>query len=101
VYARVAKFEGADPANVDANVANVRAQIEAGMASPPPGLEGVKEAWMLIDRETGAGMSITLYENEEDLKRGDTALNAMSPATGDGQRTTVEVYELAVRGQRG
>ena len=100
MFARVARFEGAGPDSVDGNVAAVRQQIDAGMASPPPGLEGVQEAWMLVDRATGAGLSITLFETEEDLQRGDAALNAMTPA-GEGTRTGVETCEVAVRKARG
>ena len=55
---------------------------------------------MLVDRATGAGLSITLFETEEDLQRGDAALNAMTPA-GEGTRTGVETFEVAVRKARG
>jgi hypothetical protein len=51
---------------------------------------------MLINRENGKGMGLTLFENEDDLKRGDEALNNMSPG-GDGRRTSVEFYEVAIQ----
>jgi hypothetical protein len=91
VYARVATFQG-DPANVDEAVSRVRSDVESG--SPPPGLEGAKML-MLINRETGQGLGVTLFEDEETMRRGDEALNAMDPGTG-GRRTSVEFYEVPV-----
>ena len=45
---------------------------------------------------------MTVFENEEDLRRGDQALNAMSPAVETGQsRSSVEIYEVAHRRDRG
>jgi hypothetical protein len=46
---------------------------------PPPGLENAKGMMMLINRENGKGMGLTLFENSDDLKRGDEALNNMNP----------------------
>ena len=92
MYARVASFEG-DPANVDDSISQVRGQVESGEA--PAGLEGAK-LLMLINRETGKGMGVTLFENEEAMRRGDEALNAMNPG-GSGRRTSVEFYEVPVQ----
>ena len=91
MYARVATFQG-DPANVDQAVSRVRSDVESG--SPPPGLEGAKML-MLINRETGQGLGVTLFEDEETMRRGDEALNAMDPGSG-GRRTSVEFYEVPV-----
>jgi hypothetical protein len=92
VYARVATFQG-DPANVDSAISMVRAQVESG--SPPPGLEGAKML-MLVNRETGKGLGITLFDSEEAMQRGDEALNAMNPGAGEA-RTSVEFYEVPVQ----
>jgi hypothetical protein len=91
VYARVASFEG-DPANVDEAISRVRGDVQSGNA--PPGLEGAKML-MLVNRETGKGLGVTLFEDEEAMRRGDDALNAMSPGAG-GRRTSVEFYEVPV-----
>jgi hypothetical protein len=93
VYARVATFEG-DPANVDDAVSRVREEVESG--NRPPGLEGAKGMMMLVNRKSGKGMGVTFFDSEEDLRRGDEALNKMDPGTG-GRRTSVEVYEVAIR----
>jgi len=93
VYARVATFEG-DPANVDETISMVRGQVESGEA--PPGFEGVKML-MLVDRASGKGLSVTLYDSEEAMRRGDEALNAMNPPAASGRRTGVEFYEVPVQ----
>jgi hypothetical protein len=92
MYARVATFE-ADPAKLDESISRIRSDVESG--SPRPGLEGAKML-MLIDRETGKGLGITLFESEEAMQRGDQALNAMSPGEG-AQRTSVAFYEVPVQ----
>ena len=61
----------------------------------PTGLEGAKML-MLVDRETGKGLGITLFESEEAMRRGDEALNAMSPGSTE-RRTSVEFYEVPVQ----
>jgi hypothetical protein len=91
VYARVATFQG-DPAHVDEAISRVRSEVQSG--SPPPGLEGAKML-MLVDRKTGKGVGVTLFESEEAMRRGDQALNAMTPGAG-GTRTSVEFFEVPV-----
>jgi hypothetical protein len=96
VFVRIAKFEGTAAEGVDAT----RAQIEADMASgtTPEGLEGATEVMLLVDREGGRSLGAVFFETEEDLRRGDEALNAMSPGEGGGERSGVEIYEVAFRG---
>jgi hypothetical protein len=93
VYARVATFQG-DPADADKAIKQVRSEVESG--SPPPGLEGAKML-MLINRESGQGLGITLFESEDAMRSGDEALNAMDPGAGGGRRTSVEFYEVPVQ----
>jgi hypothetical protein len=92
MYARVATFES-DPSSVDDAIAMVRAEVESG--DTPAGLEGAKML-MLVDRESGKGVGITLFESEEAMRRGDEALNAMSPGRSE-RRTSVEFYEVPVQ----
>ena len=96
MYARIARFEGGDPERFAAT----RDQIEADMASgiPPEGLEGAKEVMLLVDRESGTGLGVVFFETEDELRRGDEALNQMSPDEGSGRRSGVEMYEVAFRG---
>jgi len=91
MYARVATFES-DPAKVDDAIDMVRSEVESG--NTPEGLEGAK-MMMLIDRQSGKGLGVTLFESEEAMRRGDEALNAMSPGATE-RRTSVEFYEVPV-----
>ena len=87
MYARVATFQS-DPANVDDAIKMVRGLVESG--ETPPGLEGAKML-MLVSRETGKGVGITLFESEEAMRRGHEALDAMNPGASE-TRTSVEFY---------
>jgi hypothetical protein len=92
MYARVATFES-DPSNVDEAISLVRTEVESG--ETPPGLEGAKML-MLVDRQSGKGLGVTLFESEEAMRRGDEALNAMSPGATE-RRTSVEFFEVPVQ----
>jgi hypothetical protein len=92
MYARVAVFES-DPANVDDAIDMVRSEVQSG--DTPAGLEGAKML-MLVDRETGKGLGVTLFESEEAMRRGHEALDAMSPGSNE-RRTSVEFYEVPVQ----
>jgi hypothetical protein len=92
MHARLATFES-DPSAVDDAINTVRQQVESG--STPPGLEGAKML-MLVNRQTGKGIGVTLFESEDAMRRGDEALNAMNPG-GSERRTSVEFYEVPVQ----
>jgi hypothetical protein len=92
MYARVAAFQS-DPAMVDDAIEMVRGRVESG--ETPPGLEGAKML-MLVDRASGKGLGVTLFESEEAMRRGDTALNAMTTG-GNERRLSVEFYEVPVQ----
>ena len=91
MYARVATFES-DPASVDGAISTVREEVSG---ETPAGLEGAKML-MLVNRESGRGIGITLFESEEAMRRGDEALNAMNPGASE-RRTSVEFYEVPVQ----
>ena len=91
MYARVATFES-DPAKVDDAITMVREEVESG--DTPPGLEGAKML-MLVNRETGKGVGVTLFDSEAAMRRGDEALNAMNPG-GAERRVSVEYFEVPV-----
>jgi hypothetical protein len=91
MHARVATFES-DPAKIDEAIELVRGEVEG---ETPAGLEGAKML-MLVNRETGKGLGVTLFEDEEAMRRGDEALNAMSPGASE-RRTSVEFYEVPVQ----
>jgi hypothetical protein len=91
MYARVATFEG-DPSKVDEAIAMVRSTVEGEV---PAGLEGAKML-MLVDRQSGKGLGITLFESEDAMRRGDEALDAMNPGSTE-RRVAVEFFEVPVQ----
>ena len=92
MYARVAVFES-DPASVDDAIEMVRSEVDSG--DTPAGLEGARML-MLVNRETGKGLGVTLFDSEEAMRRGDEALDAMSPGASE-RRTSVEFFEVPVQ----
>jgi hypothetical protein len=92
MHARVATFNLGE--GVEETINRVKSEVESD--DRPPGLEDAKGMMMLVDRSSGKSIGITFFDDEEALKRGDEALNAMSPA-GGGSRTGVEFYEVAVQ----
>jgi hypothetical protein len=92
MHARVATFES-DAANVDDAIEMVRTEVESG--ETPAGLEGAKML-MFVNRESGKGLGITLFESEDAMRRGDEALNAMNPGASE-RRISVEFYEVPVQ----
>jgi exopolysaccharide biosynthesis protein len=92
MYARVATFNMGE--GLDEAIQQVKTDVEND--NRPPGLEDAKGMLMLIDRDSGKAIGITMFETEDALKRGDEALNAMSPGGGGGTRTGVEFYEIPV-----
>jgi hypothetical protein len=99
MFARIATFQVGEADQVEETIDAARAQVEETWASPPEGLETAKDLYMLVDRENLTGVGITLFETEDDLRRADEALNAMSPR-GAGQRTNVAFYEVMLHKQR-
>ena len=91
MYACVATFES-DPSRVDDAIGMVRSMVEG---PAPAGLEGAKML-MLVDRQSGKGVGITLFESEEAMRRGDEALDAMNPGANE-RRVSVEFFEVPVQ----
>jgi hypothetical protein len=95
MHARVATFEGGDPEGVR----KIIDEISRHAASGPP--EGVPAVGLLVLHRADEGklVNISLFETEEDLRKGDEALNAMDPPVPGamGRRTSVEMYEVGVR----
>lgn len=96
MYARVARWEGADPKSLEESAAEIRSQAETA-GGPPPGVPA-KEFLLLHDTAAGKAIAITLFESEDDYRKGDETLSSMSPpGEGMGNRVSVEKFELAVR----
>ncbi|MEP7223477.1 MAG: hypothetical protein ABI783_00780 [Actinomycetota bacterium] len=105
MYARVARFEGGDPSRIDAQVAEMKMQMQSAKsgglpAGAPEGaqtlMESVSRFMHFVDRESGTSVGIAFCETEEKMQRAHAALNQMSPEEGSGRRTSAEIFELAV-----
>jgi hypothetical protein len=92
MYARVAKFEGGTGDALRKSAEEINANADAG---PPPGVPA-KGFLMLIDPDSGRSLGISLFETEDDLRKGDETLNSMTPSDDGGNRVSVETYEVGV-----
>ena len=95
MYVRIARFEGGER-NWDEFAAGIRDTIRSGGQGTPVGgvLDAVARMMLLVDREGNRGANLVLCETQDDLRRVDAALNAVTPASGRGARTSVEMYEV-------
>jgi hypothetical protein len=88
--ARVVSFDGVNKDRVE----EMRREMSDG--APPDDLPA-KEIVLLHDAEAEKSLVILFFDNEDDYKRGDETLNAMSSDDTPGQRTSVARYDVAIR----
>jgi hypothetical protein len=106
VYARVARFEGIDSSRIDAQVAAMKEQMTSARAGEVPEgapeevgtlMETITRFVQLVDRDKGTAIGIAFSQSEGDIRRADEALNAMSPAEGEGRRSgSAEIFEVVI-----
>jgi hypothetical protein len=92
MYARVASFEGRDMNLADELIAKVRDWARQEDAIP-----GVHGFLMLVDRERGTALGITMFGTEQELRDAEPAFEEMArtiPEKMRGRRVSVEVYEV-------
>jgi hypothetical protein len=88
--ARVVSFDGV----TSDRMAEMQREMEG---SDQPEDVPAKEIVVLHDPEADTSLVILFFDNEDDYKRGDEALNAMSSGETPGQRTSVAKYQVAFR----
>lgn len=92
MHARVTTLSG--PADgVDVGIENFRANVV------PFVREQGKGALLLVDRDSGEAVSITLWEDEEAMRASDESANALRASVADqmgAAQPTVARYEVAV-----
>jgi hypothetical protein len=88
--ARVVSFDGV---NSD-RIAEMQREMEG---SEQPEDVPAKEIVVLHDPEADKSLVILFFDNEDDYRRGDEALNAMPAGDTPGQRTSVGKYQVAFR----
>ena len=100
MFARIATYRGAGSDDLDVFLPQLAARIERDLDDPPPGLEGLREVLVLVDREQGRALGVTLFDSRRALDRGDEALSHVAMAQAGGVRTEVERYEVVLRRSR-
>jgi hypothetical protein len=88
--ARVVTFDGVS----SDRMAEMKKEMEG---SEQPDDVPAKELVVLHDPENDKSLVILFFDNEDDYRRGDEALNAMPAADTPGQRTSVTKYQVAFR----
>lgn len=93
MHARVTSLSGS-AADVDKGIANFRENVV------PFARDEGKGAILLVDRQTGKAIAITLWEDEQALQASDERANALradaAEQMGAAEQPTIERYEVAV-----
>ena len=92
MHARVTTLSGS-PDNAEAGIANFRDNVV------PYAKSDGKGAILLIDRESGKAVAVTLWEDEEAMRASEESANALRAEAAQqmgAQQPTVERYEVAV-----
>lgn len=97
MHARVATFDyaGSNCEDVRRGFEEIKRRAAGGFADQLPAVQLLD----LYNLDDGTVLSITLFETEEDLRKGDDTLGAMGPPRSGavGRRVSVEMYEVPVK----
>jgi hypothetical protein len=89
MYARVVRFTDVNPERI--------AEIDerAEQEGPPPDVPA-KSIRVVVDESQSTAVVILFFETEEDMRKGDEALNQMDSADTPGTRASVDQGEVKV-----
>jgi hypothetical protein len=90
MFARVVRFTDVGPERI-AEI-NKRVEEEGG---PPPDVPA-KSLQVIVDEGQGTAVVILTFDSEEDMRKGDDALNAMDSGDTPGTRASVDQGEVKV-----
>ena len=88
-FARVVTFEGVGKDRIE--------QMRNDMDGAPPEGLPAKEIIVLHDPDAEKSVVIVFFDNEDDYRAGDAALNAMPAGDTPGSRISVAKYEVPIR----
>ena len=88
--ARVVSFEGVGKERIE----EMRREMNEG--NQPTDIPAT-EIVVLHDSDAEKSLAILFFENEDDYRRADEALNAMPAGDTPGRRTSVDKYDVAIR----
>ena len=89
--ARVVTFDGVN----SERMAEMEREMQSSGARPDN--VPAKEIVVLHDPEAEKSLVVLFFDNDEDYRRGDEALNAMPTGDTPGQRTSVTKYQVSFR----
>ena len=95
MHARVTRFKG-EPARVDEGIKNIKDNVIPNAKK----LAGFKGGYWLVDRKTGVGFGVTLFESEAAVQSSEEAAKKtreQATSTGGAQITGVERYEVVAQ----
>jgi len=95
MHARVIRFKS-EPARVDDGIRNIKDNVIPNAKK----LTGFKGGYWLVDRKTGTGFGVTLFESEAALQSSEEAakkIREQAASTGIIQITGVERYEVVAQ----
>ena len=101
MFVRMARFEGAEPSGIVAELGRIKDGIAAAKRGEwgdmPDGLKRVARHVTLIDAPRGIVLDLNFCETESDLRAVDEALGGMAPlGEASGRRISVETFEVAI-----
>ena len=94
MHARIAAFESGDMSRYDELVQLIRDRMSAG--SEVPDALGM---FMLVDRDAGKALGISIFESEEAIRAAEPVFERMAdeiPEELRGKRVSVETFEVAI-----
>jgi hypothetical protein len=91
MFARVVRFTDVGPERIAEM--NERIEDEGG---PPPDVPA-KGLTVIVDESQGTSVVILFFDSEEDMRKGDEALNAMDAGDTPGTRASVDQGEVKVQ----
>ena len=90
MYARIARFEDADPAELQIALDAIRASD-----GPPPGVDAT--GITVFGTGSGPVVVVAAFETREAMERGHEALSAMSPPAGSmGRLVSADLTEVLI-----
>ncbi|MGH2952772.1 MAG: hypothetical protein ACRDK9_01965 [Solirubrobacterales bacterium] len=93
MHARLTRYEGASPDDVEATLETKRRVLP----SEPGQTEGMKGAVFLVNRDDGTVLVLSLWEDEDALEASEPeAARLRDEVTGEGETATAESYEVAL-----
>jgi hypothetical protein len=110
MYARLVRFEGAEPAVLEKEIDEMRKQIQAGTPDESGQIDEsqmemlrktIKRMLVLADLDKGRSAMVVFCDTEDDIRRIDQMFNQMSPGEGGGKRQSADIYEVAIDEQSG